>query len=82
MIRCWLGPLTNSEMKTRLQIVNEAKRIRAECVQIFNDAEYWNNTVRKPGMAPIDPDPDGQLARTIRGIDAMLENEIRICEPK
>lgn len=69
-------------MKTRLQIVNEAKRIRAECLQIFTDAEHWNTSVRKHHEKIIDPDPDGFLKRTIERIDSMLANEIRICEPK
>jgi hypothetical protein len=39
-------------MKTRQQIVNEAKRALREIDQIFDDAYYWNNNVRKPhGMA-------------------------------
>ncbi len=68
-------------MKTRLEIINEAKRIRQECLQIIWDAEHWNTSVRKAHEEPIDPDPDGQLRRTIDGIDAMLAKEIRICKP-
>lgn len=67
-------------MKTRQEIIDEAKRIRAECQQILLDGEHWNNI--HPNEEPIDADPEGQLKRTIAGIDAMLENEIRICEPK
>lgn len=69
-------------MKTRLQIINEAKRIRAEYQQIICDTEYWNTQVRKEHEPPIDPDPDGELKRTIERIDLMLANEIRICEPQ
>lgn len=68
--------------KTRQEIIDEAKRIRAECLDIIATAEYWNTNVRKPHEAVIDPDPDGFLARTIASIDKGLENEIRISEPK
>lgn len=68
-------------MKTRLEIVNEAKRIRSECLDIINTAEHWNGSVRKPHEKAINPDPDGFLRRTITNIDAMLANEIRISEP-
>jgi uncharacterized coiled-coil DUF342 family protein len=67
--------------KTRAEIINEAKRIRAECQQIFTDCEHWNSNVRKPHEAQIDPDPDGQLKRTIQAVDKMLEGEIRVCNP-
>lgn len=69
-------------MKTRFQIIAKAKHIRAECLQILTDADYWNTHVRKECEAQIDPDPDGQLKRTIESIDVMLANEIRISEPK
>lgn len=66
-------------MKTRLEIINEVKRVRSECAQIITDAEHWNST--HPSEEPIDPDPDGELHRIIAGCDATLANEIRICEP-
>lgn len=45
-------------MSERGEIIRKAKRIRAECIQILNDAEYWNSNVRKPYERLIDPDPD------------------------
>jgi len=68
-------------IKTRFQIIDGAKRLRAECIQIVADAEHWNKFVRKSGEPRIDPDPNGELARTVKAVDRMLANEIRICEP-
>ena len=67
-------------MKTREEIISEWKRIRIEIQQIFNDAEYWNENVRKPHEERIDPDPDGSMAKRLKGIDALLEKEIRIAK--
>lgn len=69
-------------MKTRLEIINETKRIRRECQQILTDADHWNTNVRKGDEKPIDPDPNGELKRIIAACDACLASEIRISEPK
>lgn len=61
--------------KTRSEIVAEAKRIREEIADIFAVAEHWNTCVRKPDEDVIDPDPEGQLARMAKGLDAMLARE-------
>ncbi len=63
-------------MKQRHEIINEALRIRAEMQQIFNDCEHWNAHVRQPSVVPINPDPDGQMGRFIRSIDAGLQKEL------
>ena len=62
-------------MKTRQEIIDEAKRLRAEISQVFLDVGYWNTHVRTPDEAEIHPDPDGTLARLAASIDAMLERE-------
>lgn len=67
-------------MKTRLQIIKEARRIRDECQQIIIDCEHWNRS--NPTVKPIDPDPDGSLKKRITEMEALLSNEIRISEPK
>lgn len=54
-------------MKTRKEIVNEAKRQREEIAQYFRDADHWNNG-RGQTDGIIEVDPDGK----------MLNNEIRI----
>lgn len=59
-------------------VIERAKRLRVEIGEIFRDAEHWNKNVRVLGEQPIDPDPDGQLRAIIKGIDAMLRNEIRL----
>lgn len=61
-------------MKTRDDIIQDAKRIKAEVEQVFMDAASWNDysTARKRGCAPIDPDPYGELRRLLTAIDAFL----------
>jgi hypothetical protein len=60
---------------TREQIIERAKTIRAEAQQIITDCEHWNAQVRKPHESVINPDPDGQLAKIIAGIDRGLSRE-------
>jgi hypothetical protein len=60
---------------TREQLIDRAKRIRASIEQIFTDAKYWNEHVRTPFQEPIDPDPDGELAKWAKAIDGMLAKE-------
>lgn len=62
-------------MKERLKFIERAQAQRDEIVQYFNDIEHWNNSVRKPHEKPIDPDPDGQIAKLERALDTFLEVE-------
>ena len=62
----------------RQRIISEARRILDEIDQIFADARHWNENTRPrlyPDAAPIDPDPDGQMAAFREGIAAMLRKE-------
>lgn len=68
-------------MITRNQLIENARKNRNEIAQLFTDAAYWNNHVRPPGVAAINPDPDGQLARIAAAYDAMLSREIPGYEP-
>lgn len=47
----------------RSEIIKRMIKLNNEIDQIFIDAKYWNDNVRKPGIEAIDPDPDGQLKR-------------------
>ncbi len=69
-------------MKTRQEIIDKAKKNLAEVNEIFWDCDHWNDYVRKPHEKPIDPDPDGTLKRIKIYYESLLENEIRISEPK
>ena len=66
-----------SAMKTRAQMLDHARSLRAEIDQIFTDAAVWNDfsDARRVGYAPINPDPDGQLRRIADGIDRILAND-------
>ena len=61
--------------------MDEVRRIIADINQQFIDAEHWNTSCRKEGEEPINPDPDGQLARTKERLHGMLANEIRVDNP-
>lgn len=63
-------------MKTREQIIIEAKRIRQKIAQIFLDADHWNHL--HPSEQGINPDPDGMLLRLATAIDEMLAREMGI----
>ncbi len=64
--------VTNPE---RARLVARALVERADIEQIFTDIAYWNDNVRKPREAPIDPDPGGILRRLADGLDRMLADE-------
>jgi hypothetical protein len=61
-----------SMAKTRLQIIDDGRRIITEIRQIFLDAEHWNRL--HPDEEPLDPDPQGELRALLlrlTGRDAM-----------
>ena len=65
----------------RQRLINEAARILGNINQIFIDVAYWNNNTRVrlyPNEKPIDPDPDGQLARFKTGFEKMLLREAQL----
>jgi hypothetical protein len=45
---------------------------RLEIDQYFRDAAHWNDSVRKPHEAPIDPDPVGEMAHLAEALDRYL----------
>lgn len=57
----------------REELINRAKKQRAEILQLFSDAEHWNNT--HTVFERVDPDPDGQLKRILSGLNQCLERE-------
>jgi len=58
----------------RRELIERAVSIRAEIEQIFAGAAHWNEHVRTPFEKPIDPDPDGQLARLTVRLDRMINS--------
>jgi len=50
--------------QVRDRFIDRAQRIRMEIEQIFRDVDHWNR-IRAPHEGPIDPDPDGSLARAL-----------------
>lgn len=57
----------------RQKLLDEAKRQTANLTQYFNDVAHWNDCVRKPDELPIDPDPDGKMAKIKTALDRMIE---------
>lgn len=48
---------------TRQTLIKDAVRQMLEIEDLFNTADYWNRNVRKADEDPINPDPDGELAK-------------------
>ena len=69
-------------MKTRNEIVANARRMRTEIRQIFTDCEYWNDNARKIDEEKINPDPDGKLTLMAKALDEMLAREAEIARIK
>jgi hypothetical protein len=69
-------------MKTREQIVRQARKSLAEINQLFTDCAHWNENVRKAHEDRIDPDPGGAIAKHKAELEVLIANEIRISEPK
>ena len=63
-------------MKTRQQILDNAKRQIREIDQYFVDVAYWNRV--HPQEDQIDPDPTGSMA----SLRAALAEMLRIDEAK
>jgi hypothetical protein len=61
----------------RQRLIDRHIALRLEIQGIFNDCAHWNEHVRQPHEAPIDPDPDGQLRKVADDIDAMLKREVQ-----
>lgn len=59
--------------QTREQLVARMRKLRQDIAAIFDDAAYWNRV--HPDEEPIDPDPDGLMARIATALDASLAGE-------
>lgn len=64
------------QVQTREQLVARMRKLRQDIAAIFDDAEHWNRL--HPDEEPIDPDPDGLLARIAAALDASLARENRV----
>lgn len=67
------------ERKSLIELRIENLRIRTNIEQMYIDAISWNENVRKPGEAMIDPDPDGVMAAQWLNLyerQALTESEI------
>lgn len=59
-------------MKSKQDLLAEARRINNEIRQMFVDVEHWNNAAKKPDEPPIDPDPGGHLKIALRATNQIL----------
>jgi hypothetical protein len=62
----------------RLQLVSRARLIRVSIDAHLVSVKCWNETIRRPDEAPIDPDPDGTLARMAAALDRVLVSESKV----
>lgn len=54
----------------RQRIIDEGARLLREINQMFLDVAHWNQI--HPDEVPIDPDPDGRMAKLRHGLETML----------
>lgn len=54
----------------RVQLIRRAHGHKAEILQIYRDAERWNRL--HPAEVPIDPNPDGDLLRSLLACERVL----------
>jgi hypothetical protein len=72
----WLRPANNpSERIERQKLLDRVIRLRRDIELEFSTAAHWNEHVRKPDEAPIDPDPGGRLRQVCDDIDSLLKKE-------
>jgi hypothetical protein len=60
----------------RHELITRMLDLRRESQQILTDAAHWNSSVRKPDEAPIDPDPDCDLANIILAVENAVAKEL------
>lgn len=60
-------------VKTRAEVIADARAMLDEIELHFSSVAHWNRT--HPDERPIDPDPDGQLRRVAENISHMLVND-------
>ena len=61
------------KFNTRLEIRNEAIRVRNEIMQLLNDQDHWNELVRKPDERKINCDPDGVLDKLAESMGKIIQ---------
>src|SRR5689334_255411 len=62
----------------RQRLINQMAQIINDIDQMFCDAAFWNNETRSrlyPNDPPVNPDPDGFMARVRAGYMKSLEHE-------
>jgi len=63
---------------TRRRLINRTKILIDEIDQIFVDADYWNNNIRKENEALINPDPQCELKKLKVALHKTLKGEIKL----
>lgn len=65
-------------MTERERLFQRARTLKGDIEQVFTDTAAWNDLARKPGEAPIDPDPDGTLACLLAYVNGILSGEVYV----
>ena len=64
-----------SHEQERERIIARVRRLRDDIQIDLNTVEHWNQHVRTPHEAPLDPDPGGDMRRLLAAIDEMLAKD-------
>jgi hypothetical protein len=57
----------------RQDLIDRVIEQREEILQLFADVAHWNES--RTRFEHVDPDPDGEMARLLIGLEKCLENE-------
>ncbi len=58
-------------VRSRVELIEDLKRLRASIEQMFIDAVKWNDG----RVDPVDPDPNGEMRKMADSIDAVLATD-------
>lgn len=68
-------PVSDRDRAEKARIVQNMLRARRKVDLIFSDCADWNRL--HPNEEPINPDPDGELMRWRKWLDAQLDGEVQ-----
>ena len=70
-------PRSDAEAEYRTRRIERAVKMRHDIDVELNTIAYWNEHVRKPDEAVIDPDPDGSYSRMAAYLDSLIKVNVQ-----
>lgn len=69
-------PVSHEDGERRVELIQRAIRLRQDIELDINTVRYWNEHVRRPGEAEIDPDPHGEYAEMLRYLTKLIDGAV------